>query len=74
MTKRTYIKDGKHKSVKNLKEYKELKTKLGITPQLDFNTIGWSGNSKKEILLQGYKEFLNKYNLTINNYRKIVDI
>lgn len=68
MTKRTYIKDGKHKSVKNLTEYKQLKDKLDITPQLDFN------NGKKEILLQGYKEFLDKHNLTINNYRKIVDI
>ena len=72
--KRIYIKDNKHKSYKNSKEYKELNDKLIFSSQLDFNTIGWCGKTKKEILLQGHKEFLDKHNLTINNYRKIIEI
>ncbi len=68
---RTYIKDGKHKSYKNLTKYKELKTKLDFTPISDLNMINWHGKTKRQVLTEGYKEFLDKHNLTINEYGKI---
>tara|TARA_R110002072_G_scaffold152347_1_gene302016 strand:- start:137 stop:529 length:393 start_codon:yes stop_codon:yes gene_type:complete len=59
---------------KNYKEYKELNDELNISPQIYFNIEGWAGKTQKEILTDGYKEFLDKHNLTINNYRKIIEI
>ena len=64
---RTYIKDGKHKSYKNYDEYKELKGKLDGTPLL------YLRQGKREDLLQYYKEFLDKHNLTINTNGKIIE-
>jgi len=56
---RTYIKDGKHKSIKNLKIYKELKQKLDFTPTLYLN------NGKREELKKYYKDFLEEHKLDI---------
>ena len=56
---RTYIKDGKHKSFKNLTAYKELKTKLDFTPSLHLN------QGKREELKKMYKVFLEEHNLDI---------
>ena len=64
--KRTYIKDGKHKSIKNLKFYKELKQKLDFTPSLHLN------EGKREILKECYKDFLEKYNLDIVGKKIVV--
>ena len=56
---RTYIKDAKHKSFKNLTIYKELKTKLDFTPALYLN------QGQREFLKKGYKYFLEEHNLDI---------
>jgi len=56
---RTYIKDGKHKSFKNLTEYKELKTKLDFTP------TNYLDEGKREDLKKTHRDFLQEHNLTI---------
>ena len=54
---RTYIKDGKHKSIKNNRIYKELKTKLDFTPKL------YLDQGKREDLKKSYKYFLKLLSL-----------
>ena len=65
--KRTYIKDGKHKSVKNLTTYKELKRMLDFTPTLHLNL------GKRESLKKSYKEFLEEHKLDIVG-NKIIEL
>jgi len=61
-----YIKDGKHKSIKNLKEYKLILNKInGI---YDMNKIPYY-----EKYTSDHKDFLDKHKLMINKYGKIVN-
>jgi hypothetical protein len=64
---RTYIKDGKHKSIKNNTIYKELKTKLDMTPKL------YLDEGKREVLKRCYKNFLDENNLDIVG-NKIIEL
>mgnify|MGYP003672359355 CR=1 FL=1 len=66
MTKRTYIKDGKHKSVKNLTEYKLILSKISCI--FDMNKIPYY-----EKITRDHTEFLDKHKLMINKFGNIVD-
>ena len=66
-TKRVYIKDGKHKSVKNLTEYKLIISKLNCI--YDVNKTPYYEKITKE-----HKEFLDKHKLIINKWGKIIEI
>ncbi len=67
MAKRVYIKDGKHKSVKNLTEYKLIVSKLGCIYDID-------KKPHYEKITEQHKEFLDKHKLIINKWGKIVSL
>jgi len=68
--KRKYIKDGKHKSIKNLKEYKTIQQKI--------NCSYYSCDVDDDIedyyekITNQHKEFLDKHKLFINKWGKII--
>ena len=68
--KRKYIKDGKHKSIKNLKEYKTIQQKI--------NCSYYSCDIDDDIevyyekITNQHKEFLDKHKLIINKWGKII--
>tara|TARA_R110000824_G_scaffold242352_2_gene431038 strand:+ start:3520 stop:3720 length:201 start_codon:yes stop_codon:yes gene_type:complete len=63
---KTYIKDGKHRSVKNKKEYKLILSKISCI--FDVNKIPYYEKFTKE-----HKDFLEEHKLMINKFGKIVD-
>ena len=65
MKNRVYIKDGKHKSVKNLTEYKLIQQKINCI--YDSDKTPYYQKITKE-----HKEFLDKHKLIINKWGKII--
>lgn len=63
---RVYIKDGKHKSVKNLTEYKLIQQKINSI--YDSDKTPYYQKFTKE-----HKEFLDKHKLIINKWGKMTD-
>ena len=74
---RTYIKDGKHKSIKNLTEYKIIQEKISVSlmgykhAKLSDNTIKLEDYYDK--IKSGHKEFMEKHNLDIIG-NKIIEL
>jgi hypothetical protein len=72
---RTYIKDGKHKNIKNLAEYKKIVDKIDCSyvgyrhaKQFD-NTIKLEDYYDK--IIKEHKDFMEKHNLIIKNNKLI---
>lgn len=68
---RQYIKDGKHKNIKNLTEYKTIQQKIDCS----ISSYNYNSTFDKTSKLEDYfddirnyhKEFLEKHNLIIKN-------